>query len=159
MKKRIGLLIGFLLMFSVVAEAQGHTVTLNWTASSDAVANPTLTYNTYRLNGACPATAPTSVSGSGFTKINTAAITTTTYANTGVAPGTYCYFATSFLNSTESVPSSDASAIALPAAPTSFGVSTVTFYFNDGESQVTWKIRGMRGESRPGRMLQVEVPA
>lgn len=104
-----------------------HSVALTWTASTDAAANPTLTYNVYRLNGACPAVAPTSVSGSGFIKLNAAAITTTTFSDSGIAPGTYCYFATAFLNSTESVPSNDAAGIVQPKPPTSFGVSAVAW--------------------------------
>jgi hypothetical protein len=108
-----------------VAAQTVHSVMLTFTASVDAAANPTLTYNMYRLNGSCPAVAPTSISGSGFTRLNATAITTTTFKDVGVAPGTYCYFASAFLNSTESVPSNDASGIVQPAAPTSLGISVV----------------------------------
>lgn len=152
MKKTMILAVLFLLFGS---SAFGHSVGLTWTASTDAAANPTLTYNAYRLNGACPAVAPTSISGSGFTKINTAAVTTTTYSDANIAPGTYCYFATAFLNSTESIPSNDASAIVQPAAPTSFGVTQVTQLFNDGESYAAFK---RRWPAKNG-MIQVEVPA
>jgi hypothetical protein len=112
--------------FAPSASAQtAHSVTLAWTASSDAAANPSLTYNVYRLNGACPATAPTAISGSGFTKLNTSGLTTTTYKDTTVAPGVYCYFASAFLNTAESVPSNDAQGTILPAAPTSLGITAV----------------------------------
>lgn len=133
------------------SSAFGHSVGLTWTASTDAAANPTLAYNVYRLNGACPAVAPTSISASGFTKINTAAVTTTTYSDASVAPGTYCYFASAFLNLTESNPSNDAAAIVQPAAPTSMGVTTITRLFNDGESVASWR--------RSLSMIQVTVPA
>lgn len=102
-----------------------HTVTLTWTASADAAANPGLTYNVYKLNGACPATAPTSVSGSGFTKLNTSPITTTTFTDSGLQPGAYCYFASALLNSVESIPSNTAQATIQPAPPTSFGITSV----------------------------------
>lgn len=119
----VGILV---LIFAVSANAQNtHTVSLAWTASSDAAANSSLTYNVYRLNGACPATAPAAISGSGFTKLNTTPITTTAYVDSGLAPGTYCYFASAFLNLTESNPSNDASGIVQPKAPTSFGVTAV----------------------------------
>jgi hypothetical protein len=120
------LTLAFLSLYPCPSQAQAaHSVALTWTASTDAAANPTLTYNVYRLNGACPATAPTSVSGSGFTKLNAAAITTTTFSDSGIAPGTYCYFATAFLNTTESIPSNDAAGIVQPKPPTSFGISAV----------------------------------
>jgi hypothetical protein len=120
------LTLAFLSLYPCPSQAQAaHSVALTWTASTDAAANPTLTYNVYRLNGACPATAPTSVSGSGFTKLNTAAITTTTFSDSGIAPGTYCYFSTAFLNATESIPSNTAQALVAPAAPTSLGVTSI----------------------------------
>lgn len=111
---------------SPAAAQSGHSVTLAWTASADAAANPTLTYNVYRLNGSCPAVAPTAVSTSGFTKMNTAALLTTGYTDATVSVGTYCYFATAFLTATESIPSNDASGMILPKPPTSLGVPTIT---------------------------------
>ena len=137
------------------SSAFGHSVGLAATASADAAANPTLTYNVYRLNGACPATAPTSISASGFTKINAAALTTPAYTDANVAPGTYCYFMTAFLNTTESNPSNDASAAVQPAAPTSFGVTTVVQLFNNGESYAVWR---RHWPARNG-MLEVTVPS
>lgn len=108
------------------ASAQtAHSVSLAWTASADAAANPSLSYNVYRLNGACPATAPVAVSGSGFTKLNTTAIATTAYSDSSIAPGTYCYFSTAVLSATESIPSNTAQAVVLPATPTSLGITVV----------------------------------
>ena len=151
MKSLKYLLLAVLLLFASSAEA--HSVALTFTASSDAATNPTLAYNMYRLNGACPAVAPTSVSGSSFTKINAAAINTTAYTDANVAPGTYCYFATAFVTTAESNPSNDASAFVQPIAPTSLGVTTVTKLFNEGESVATWR------RKLPNGMLEVRVPA
>lgn len=124
MKKYI--LAGLLLFLATSASAQAaHTVTLSWTASTDATTNPALTYNMYRLNGACPAAAPAAISGSGFTKQNATPLATTTFTDSSVSPGVYCYFASAFVNSAESIPSNDASAIIQPKSPTSLGVSSV----------------------------------
>jgi hypothetical protein len=150
--KWISLIILLCLTSSAKAQA-AHSVGLTWTASTDAAANPSLAYNVYRLNGACPAVAPTSVSGSGFTKINTASVTTTAYTDSTVAPGTYCYFATAFISATESVPSNDASAVVQPKSPTSLGVTTITKLFNGGESVAQWR------RKLPSGMIEVSVPA
>jgi chitinase len=94
--------------------AQAHTVSLSWTASTDSVAG----YFVYRFAGACPTSGT-----SGFTKITTTAVTGTSYADSTVAAGAYCYYATSVLNGVESAPSNFASAVILPAAPTSLSVT------------------------------------
>jgi hypothetical protein len=96
--------------------ATTHSVTLNWTASTDAAGNPTLSYNVFRLIGACSATAA-------FTKINTTPVTATTFVDSGIAPGAYCYQATSFLNGAESKPSNQVAAVILPLPPGSVVVS------------------------------------
>lgn len=95
-------------------DAQAHSVSLTWTASTDTVAG----YYIYRSAGPCP-TAGTS----GFTKITPTAVTGTAYTDSTVAPGAYCYYATSVLNGVESVPSSLVSAVILPAAPTALSVT------------------------------------
>jgi len=136
--------------------AQTHSVALTWTASTDAAANPSITYAVYRLNGACPAVAPTSVSGSGFTQINATGITTTTYTDSTVTPGTYCYFATAFINSTQSVPSNDAQGIIQPKPPTSFGVSSVVFHY---ETPAERDIERVLRKLRPRAILEVTVPS
>jgi hypothetical protein len=111
------ILLGIVLMFvghCAPVAAQSHSVSLKWTASTDSG----VSYNVYRLAAACPA------SGSaGFSKITAAPLTATAYTDTTVGPGAYCYYATSVLNGAESVPSNLASAVILPAAPTSLSVS------------------------------------
>lgn len=103
----------FVLLFAGASQAQGHTVTLTWTASTDAAANPTLTYTVSRASGVCSAT-------SVFTVLQ-AGISAVTYANTNVSPGTYCYTVSAQLNGatsgTTAAPNPTASAPVLPAAP------------------------------------------
>jgi hypothetical protein len=88
--------------------AQAHSVTLSWTGSAD----PSVSYNVYRLSGACPSTGT-----AGFSKINATPVAATTYIDSPSAPGTYCYYATSVFNGAESVPSNLAPAVILPAPP------------------------------------------
>lgn len=108
-KLRLAVLFSLILLAAASAMAAPHSVVLNWTASTDIG----IAYNMYRLNGSCPTGAP-----SGFTKINTASITGTTFTDSGMAPGSYCYYMTATLNGAESVPSNTAAAVILPAAPT-----------------------------------------
>jgi hypothetical protein len=97
------------ILFCTADHAQAHSVALSWTASAD----PGVSYNIYRLSGACLA-----ASTSGFSKITATPLTATTYTDSIVTPGTYCYYATSVFNGAESVPSNLAPAVILPAAPT-----------------------------------------
>lgn len=103
----------FVLVISAIpAHAQSHAVALAWTASIDAVANSTLTYNLYRAASSC-------ATASSFTKVNTAAISGTSFTDSSVTVGnTYCYQATSVLNGLESVDSNQTAAVILPAPPT-----------------------------------------
>lgn len=96
------------------ARAQSHSVSLEWTASTDSG----VSYNVYRFSGACPASGT-----AGFSKITTATVIATAYTDTTVAPGSYCYYATAVLNGAESLPSNLVSAVILPAAPTSLSVT------------------------------------
>jgi hypothetical protein len=115
--------IGFLalaLTFAAPAKAQ-HSASLTWTASTDAAANPTLGYNVYRLAGACPASGTT-----GFTKLNTATVTTTSFTDSTISLGNACYYVTATLNGAESVPSNTASAVILPGAPTLLKITGTT---------------------------------
>jgi fibronectin type 3 domain-containing protein len=96
----------------VLATASGvfaqshHTVSLSWTASTDAAANPSLTYNVYRST-ACSGT---------FVLLNATQNAATTYIDSDVFPGaTYCYQVTALLSGAESVASNAASAV-MPAA-------------------------------------------
>jgi hypothetical protein len=124
------ILVSLLLFTPAPAAAQCtgsvHCVTLTWTASVDAAANPTLTYNVYAFNGACPATPPATVTAAlaaGFVKLNTTPITALTFTDNGNPPpfpvgGIHCDFATSVLGSAESVPSNLVQAVVLPSPPT-----------------------------------------
>lgn len=86
-----------------------HSVTINWTASPDAAANPTLSYNIYRAVGSCTNT---------FVKINSTAAGVLAFTDTNVTVGqTYCYQATAVLNGLESIPSNQDPAVILPAPP------------------------------------------
>jgi hypothetical protein len=93
---------------------QSHSVGLKWTASTDAG----VSYNIYRMAAACPANGT-----SGFSKITVTPVSATVYADSGIGPGAYCYYATAVLNGAESVPSNFVSAVILPAAPTSLSVT------------------------------------
>jgi len=94
--------------------AQAHSVSLAWTASTD----PGVSYNIYRLSGACPAAGTT-----GFSKITATPVAATTFTDSTATPGTYCYYATSVFNGAESVPSNLAPAVILPAAPTALSTT------------------------------------
>jgi hypothetical protein len=107
-----------------VSMATGHQATLTWTASTDAVSNPTLVYNVYRMVGQqCPAS-PTLT---GFTKIATTVAGATGYNDVGIQPGTYCYSIQALLNGAESLPTtqSQASGVLLPQGPTATSVTMV----------------------------------
>jgi endoglucanase len=114
MRKRLVSLAAFLLLCALTAEAQ-HSVVLAWTASTDTGS----TYDIYRLSGACPTGTP-----SGFTLLNTAPITGTTYTDSTVTPGTYCYYATAVLGGQQSVPSNTVSVVILPAPPQGLKVNS-----------------------------------
>jgi fibronectin type 3 domain-containing protein len=87
--------------------AQQFAVKLNWTASSDASANPSLTYNVYRAS---------SCAGH-FALINSAPVTGTSYIDNFSAVGAaYCYQVTAVLGGLESAPSNQAVA-AVPPPP------------------------------------------
>lgn len=90
-----------------------HTANLSWTASTDAAANPSLTYNVYRSTSACP----TSGVPIGATKV-ASAVSGTSYTDSTIQVGTNCYYVTSVLNGAESMGSNTAAAVVLPASPT-----------------------------------------
>lgn len=103
-----------LLLFALAAmpaRAQ-HGVSLTWTASSDADANPSLTYNVYRS---------TTCTGA-FSKLNASPVAATSYLDSALAPGSYCYQITSSLSGTEGTPSNQAAVlIPTPALPQQTG--------------------------------------
>ena len=82
-----------------------HSVTLTWTASTDAPANPSLTYNVYR--------SPTCTGA--FAKRNALPVAATSDVESGVLSGSYCYQVTSVLSGSEGAPSNQA-AILIPAS-------------------------------------------
>ena len=87
-----------------------HSVTLTWTASPDAAANPTLSYNVYR--------SVTSCSSPVFSKVGSVASGVLTFQDTAVTVGnTYCYAVTSVLNGLEGNNSPVVQAVILPAPP------------------------------------------
>lgn len=87
----------------IASAQQSESTYLRWTSSSDAAANPSLTYNVYRA----------SFCSGAFTKLNTAPVTSTTYLDNQPPPGTYCYRVTAVLNGIESAPSNLATATIL----------------------------------------------
>lgn len=121
MKSLLRSLVLFAFCFALKAQAT-HSATLTWT---DTV-NPTgTTYNAWRLTGTCPSPGPSSTPPSGFTQINSAAITAMTYVDTTVAAGqTYCYVVTAVGTSGQSNPSNTAGATVPGAFPVSgLGIS------------------------------------
>ena len=100
----IAIVITLAITLATPAARAQHSVILAWTASTDAAANPSLTYNVYR-SPTCTGT---------FAKRNSSPITSTSYAETGVLPGSYCYQVTSVLSGSEGVPSNQA-AVLIPA--------------------------------------------
>lgn len=81
-----------------------HTVTLTWVASSDGGV-----YTMYRATGVCSSTLT-------FTPLSVG-ITSTTYVDSGISPGKFCYQVTTVVNGAESLPSNQAQAVILPVAP------------------------------------------
>ena len=98
-----------LVLISTPASVQAHSATITWTAGIDGG-----TVNIYRISGTCPASTTT---GTG-TKLTSTPVTGLTYVDSTVTLGTFCYYATDVLNSSESVPSNLVPAVILPAAPT-----------------------------------------
>ena len=93
--------------FGATPALSQHTVTIAWSPSADAAANPSLTYNVYRAP-ACPGQ---------FAKLNISPVASTTYLDTSVATGAaYCYQVTAVLNGVESTPSNQAIAAIPPPA-------------------------------------------
>ena len=102
--KRIVLMLALVFTLDVVPVHGQNSVRVTWAPSSDAGANPSLTYNVYRANS-CPGQ---------FTKLNSTPLSGTSYLDTNAALGaTYCYQVTAVLDGVESIPSNQATA-ALP---------------------------------------------
>ena len=90
-----------LLVFVAPAFAQSHSAALSWTLSTDDVAAICTTVGTtcsqavYRAPGACS-------TSSVFVLISSPSATATTFTDTTITPGTYCYAVTFVENSLES---------------------------------------------------------
>jgi hypothetical protein len=102
--KTLTLLAIAVVLASAPARAQ-HSVSLTWTASSDAAANPSLAYNVYR--------SPTCTGA--FARLNASPLGATSYLDAAVLPGaSYCYQVTSVLSGAEGSPSNQA-AVLIPS--------------------------------------------
>lgn len=97
-------------MSALPARAAGHSAVLTWVAPSDATSGTT--YTVYRMSGACPA-AP----GTAFSLL-ASGITATTYTDTSITVGTWCYYVEQVQNGTSSNPSNLAGGTAAPLAVT-----------------------------------------
>jgi hypothetical protein len=86
-----------------------HSVSLNWTASTDAVDG----YNVYRGTAA----------GQETTKINSSLVSGTSLVDASPLLGNDFYVARSVKNGVESINSNEANAVILPAAPTALVIS------------------------------------
>jgi fibronectin type 3 domain-containing protein len=114
MKSRFLLALAFILVAIPAMQAQSHSATTSWVAST----TPAVTYNVYRGTGACTTSPSMSiVAGS---------ISPTTYADTTVLAGTsYCYYVKALKSGLESTASNSVTAIIpadAPLPPTSLTV-------------------------------------
>lgn len=91
-----------------------HTVTINWTASTDAVDG----YNVYMSKNSPGTEAPPA--------LNPTLIIGTTYTATVPSPGVYDFVVTSVENGAESAHSNETAATVLPFPPTNLLVSAVS---------------------------------
>lgn len=108
---------------SAQAQTGSHKVTLVWIASPDAAANPSLTYNVYRMSAPCPPDGSWPTANVTVTKIGSA-IATPGFVDTAVVLGQmYCYATTSQLGTTESVVSNTSAAVIPLAPPTGLAAS------------------------------------
>lgn len=90
-----------------------HSVTLNWTASTDSSATTPASYNIYRASTTTDCTAAT-----GFVKITATPVSALTFTDTGVTVGeSLCYAASTVISGLEGNQSAPVLARILPAAP------------------------------------------
>lgn len=120
MKKVILLLA--LILFATAAWPATHTATLTWTLSTDDTTTECVTganclQNVYRASGTCSAS-------SSFTLLTTTALspTATTFTDSTITPGTWCYGVTFSINGLEST--KDTASVTLqPSPPTGAAVT------------------------------------
>lgn len=88
-------LLSLLLIVATPLMAKAHSASVSWTASADAQSG--LTYTIARGTGACTPTVPTlTVLASG--------LTATSYVDSSVVPGVYCYSITAVMGGQTSAP-------------------------------------------------------
>lgn len=105
--RRIGIALALGFFLSATPALSQRSVRITWQASSDAAANPSLTYNVYRAS---------SCAGQ-FSKVNASPVSFTSYVDATVGVGAaYCYRVTAVLNGLESAPSNQVIA-AIPPPP------------------------------------------
>jgi hypothetical protein len=103
--KQIAAALALAFAFGAPPAHSQYAVRISWTASSDAAANPSLTYSVYRA----------ATCAGHFVKINSAPVTGTSYVDTAAGMGAaYCYQVTSVLAGVESGPSNQAVAAVPP---------------------------------------------
>lgn len=103
--KRVALVLALVFALDAVPAHAQNSVRVSWTQSSDAVGNPSLTYNVYRADS-CPGQ---------FSKLNSAPLSGTSYLDTNVAIGAaYCYQVTAVLDGVQSIPSNQTTAAVPP---------------------------------------------
>lgn len=144
--------ISLLALLTSAARGQTQSAYLAWTPSSDAAANPSLTYNVYRASS-CAGT---------FAMINTAPVTTTSYLDNQPPSGSYCYRVTAVLNGLESNPSNTAVATILPRHPatnptTGSTPASVQQGCSHAGSLINW-IRCIAGRPRPKPTRPPPIP-
>lgn len=107
----------------VTLGATVHSVTLTWNNPTTCVDGSACTptgNKIYKLVGVCPASGT-----AGFTLLSTSTTPITTYTDSGITPGTYCYYVTASNANGESAASNTAAGtLAQPALspPTSLSV-------------------------------------
>lgn len=103
--RRIGIVLALGFFLSATPALSQRSVRITWQASSDAAANPSLTYNVYRA----------ATCAGQFSKLNASGLPATSYLDTAVAVGAaYCYQVTAVLNGLESAPSNQVVAVIPP---------------------------------------------
>lgn len=117
-KKILGTIV---LALALSVSASAHSTTLTFNKSTDDTGAAGQGYTAWRLTGTCPATVTDTT---GFTALNSTLFTGTSFVDSTVTPGNYCYVVT-FTSSAQSVPSNTAGAAVLPAAPTNVKVTSV----------------------------------
>jgi hypothetical protein len=109
--KRLILFLLVVLALAIPSFAQGHSAVITWPAPSDAVAAST--YKVYRASGACPASAPGTLT---WTNLTATPISALTYTDSTITVGAWCYYVTQVQAGIESVPSNPAGGTARPNA-------------------------------------------